>query len=218
MKCDTHHVTNLNFQSQRPFHTSESWKNWKMLAFHLLLTLTLHSTLLAAEKYLGPSQILDPQLIVNTTLYGPIYGQFNPASSKQSSSKSKDGGAQQEPPSPDSYVSFRGLRYAAPPVLNLRFAPPVKYTSFVRAENDSSGPPPHFNNNNNNYSLNRTLDARNYGSPCIQFFRLGSGREDCLFINVNVPHPDRVRARNGKLMPVVIWIFGGINFLLVTNN
>ena len=56
---------------------------------------------------------------------------------------------------------YQGIPYAAPPVANLRWAPPQ--------------PPAHWSG---------TRDAFEPGSPCPQTGRLASVNEDCLYLNV----------------------------------
>lgn len=66
------------------------------------------------------------------------------------------------------FYSFRGIRYASPPVSELRFKPPQ--------------PPEPWSN---------VYDAFEYGSECIQKVVFGCGNvigsEDCLFINIFSP-------------------------------
>ena len=80
---------------------------------------------------------------------------------------------------------FRGIRYAAAPVGNRRFAPPV--------------PPA---------AVSGTLDATQFGSACPQVaspFGVASTSEDCLFLNVYVPGT----VSSSKRLPVMLWIHGG---------
>lgn len=80
-------------------------------------------------------------------------------------------------------LAFRGIRYAKPPVRELRFAPPQpveKPTGIVVADK--------------------------FGSACPQYksaFGPESLEEDCLFLNVYVP-----KAGEGPF-PVMVWIHGG---------
>jgi para-nitrobenzyl esterase len=87
----------------------------------------------------------------------------------------------------DDVVTFRGIPYAAPPVGQLRWAPPRQPASWKG-----------------------TMDATHYGSGCPQLARYGlteaGYNEDCLFINVTVPGDHKgVRAKR----PVMVWIYGG---------
>lgn len=83
--------------------------------------------------------------------------------------------------------SFKGLRFAAPPVGPLRWAPPVA----PKCHSDT------------------VHDATHFGSMCAQIHPLTSsgtvmGHEDCLFLNVWTPslHP-------ATPLPVMVWIHGG---------
>jgi para-nitrobenzyl esterase len=83
-------------------------------------------------------------------------------------------------------TDFLGIRFAAPPVGNLRFAPPA--------------PPA---------SVPGTVSASAFGSPCPQSaspFGSESINEDCLFLNVYVPG-SVVSARNN--LPVMVFFYGG---------
>ncbi len=87
--------------------------------------------------------------------------------------------------------SFLGLRYAAAPVGDLRWQPPVSFT----ASSDK-------------------LDAKSFGPPCPQQVRTQrkgsdpssdlSGDEDCLFLNVWTP-----AGGVADELPVLVWIHGG---------
>ncbi len=79
-------------------------------------------------------------------------------------------------------AAFLGIPYAAPPVGNLRLAPPQPHASW-------SG----------------VLQATQYGSPCPQTARLGSpsANEDCLFLNIYTP------AYGTGDRPVLVFIHGG---------
>ncbi|KDR73256.1 hypothetical protein GALMADRAFT_1341677 [Galerina marginata CBS 339.88] len=92
-------------------------------------------------------------------------------------------------------VEFLGMPFAAPPVGNLRFAPPHPPVAFQGVRK-----------------------ATSFGLACFQqFFNtsgtgLGSGTgvglpvsEDCLFINVVKP----ANLKAGKKVPVLFWIYGG---------
>lgn len=81
-----------------------------------------------------------------------------------------------------SVAKFLGIPYAAPPVGDLRLAPPQPHAAW-------SAP----------------LDATQYGSPCPQTARLGSpsSNEDCLFLNVYAP------AYGAAHRPVLVFLHGG---------
>jgi para-nitrobenzyl esterase len=84
-------------------------------------------------------------------------------------------------------ASFLGIPYAAPPVGNLRWRPPVNPAPW-------SG----------------VRDATSYGNECAQsgigaFFPAPSNTEDCLYLNVFTNGDVTRRERR----PVMFWIFGG---------
>jgi para-nitrobenzyl esterase len=98
---------------------------------------------------------------------------------------------------------FRGIPYAAPPVGALRWRPPQ--------------PPARHRG---------VLDAAQFANHCPQVagaFGQGSTTEDCLFLNVFAPNPERGRGRDRDrddrdgdddgdrfgLRPVMVWIHGG---------
>jgi len=82
---------------------------------------------------------------------------------------------------------YRNIRYAQPPVGNLRFSDPVPYEqpSFVDAT-----------------SQRRWICPQKCDSKMCQ----GEVSEDCLYLNINVP--STYNGNNGKL-PVMVWIHGG---------
>jgi para-nitrobenzyl esterase len=83
-------------------------------------------------------------------------------------------------------TTFLGIRYAAAPTGNLRFAAPT--------------PPA---------AVTGTVEATQFGSPCPQSaspFGTASNDEDCLFLNVYVPGSS-VSARNS--LPVMVFYHGG---------
>ncbi|KAM9860836.1 para-nitrobenzyl esterase isoform 2-T2 [Aulostomus maculatus] len=87
--------------------------------------------------------------------------------------------------------SFKGMRYASPPVGNLRWAPPSELECKQGVK-----------------------DASRFGSMCPQMRPLSStgkvmGQEDCLYINVWTP----TLQVNAKL-PVMVWIHGGYLHML----
>jgi para-nitrobenzyl esterase len=91
----------------------------------------------------------------------------------------------------DGVARFLGIPFAAPPVGELRWRPPV---------------PPK--------SWKKTLDATRFGPQCLQSVTLGpfagpqNANEDCLYLNVFAP--ERHLKGNAKL-PVIVWIYGGGN-------
>ena len=83
-------------------------------------------------------------------------------------------------------TDFLGIRFAAPPVGNLRFAAPTPPAAVVG-----------------------TISAAAFGSPCPQSaspFGSASTNEDCLFPNIYVPGSG-VSARNN--LPVMVFFYGG---------
>lgn len=82
------------------------------------------------------------------------------------------------------YYAFEGIRYARPPLGELRFQPPRPYIDVH----------------------NETVDAMKPGTPCMQYFINGTiiGDEDCLFLNIYTPNPNA-----SAMLPVVVHIHGG---------
>ncbi len=83
-------------------------------------------------------------------------------------------------------TDFLGIRFAAPPVGNLRFAAPT--------------PPP---------AVVGTISAAAFGSPCPQSaspFGNESTDEDCLFLNLYVPGSG---VSAGNNLPVMVFFYGG---------
>jgi para-nitrobenzyl esterase len=87
-------------------------------------------------------------------------------------------------------LEFLGIPYAEPPVGDLRWAPPEPHAPWTTP-----------------------LDASAFGSRCPQPpspFGQPSTGEDCLFLNVYVPHRKSVPERDLKRKrPVMVWIHGG---------
>ncbi|KAF7314898.1 Carboxylic ester hydrolase [Mycena indigotica] len=83
-------------------------------------------------------------------------------------------------------ISFRGIRFADPPLGSLRWQPPV------------SPPSAHLG----------TVDATKFGSACIATTQRGPGAttsEDCLFGNVYIP----IDADPASALPVLVFFHGG---------
>ena len=78
------------------------------------------------------------------------------------------------------FASYQGIRYAQPPLNNLRFLPPQPYVTEEGVYN---------------VSMESTV-------MCSQ--RSGQGQEDCLFLNVYVPEIEYSRP-----LSVMVWIYGG---------
>ncbi|XP_029354988.1 uncharacterized protein LOC115041580 [Echeneis naucrates] len=87
--------------------------------------------------------------------------------------------------------SFKGMPYAAPPIGNLRWAPPADPVC-----------------------RSKLMDASRFRSICAQVRPMTSsgkvmGQEDCLFINVWTP-----TLRPDAKLPVMVWIHGGYLHML----
>ncbi|XP_043212859.1 juvenile hormone esterase-like [Amphibalanus amphitrite] len=88
------------------------------------------------------------------------------------------------------FYSFKGIRYAEPPVGSLRFQPPQRHLAW-----------------------RGVADGLSHGKVCPQFDKLANntlkGDEDCLFANVYTPRlPDPSRPATAGL-PVMVYIHGG---------
>ena len=97
-------------------------------------------------------------------------------------------GSRMEGLSENGVDSFRGVRYAQPPVGNLRWRPPVEYRA-------------------NSQEL---VQAHSFGSGCTQpdspsRYTKIIGSEDCLFLNVWRPSG----VSSDKKLPVMVFIYGG---------
>ena len=87
---------------------------------------------------------------------------------------------------------FGGIPYAAPPVGNLRFAPPEPPTPWAPAK----------------------LDASHYAPDCWQLVdpvanpgvSVENMSEDCLYLNIFTPAG---QSQSRKLLPVMVWLHGG---------
>lgn len=84
------------------------------------------------------------------------------------------------------FYAFRGVPYANSPVGDLRFAPPQPYTQ----------------------RWDGIRDYSNYSEVCAQYDHFGysyHGSEDCLKLNVFVPHS---AARANRAAPVLVYVHG----------
>ncbi len=81
----------------------------------------------------------------------------------------------------DDVVSYRGIRYAAPPTGPHRWAPPQPVAPWAGV-----------------------LAADRAGPPCPQGPAVPQASEDCLYLNVWVP-----RRRGNEKLPVMFWSYGG---------
>ena len=94
-------------------------------------------------------------------------------------------------------TEFLGIPYAAPPVGPLRWRPPQPHAKWTKP-----------------------LDATTYGPTCPQSTSLGvfaepSVSENCLYLNVFTPNVGR---RGAKALPVFVWIHGGGNLDVESND
>uniref|UniRef100_A0ACB8EGI0 Uncharacterized protein n=1 Tax=Sphaerodactylus townsendi TaxID=933632 RepID=A0ACB8EGI0_9SAUR len=100
-----------------------------------------------------------------------------------------------------SVTAYLGIPYAEPPVGKLRFQKPVPHKPW-----------------------SHTLEATNFGNSCPQILILDTVHaemlkantpilEDCLFLNVWVPHP-----RPSTPAAILVWIYGGGFFLGTTSQ
>ena len=92
-------------------------------------------------------------------------------------------------------TEFLGIPYAAPPVGNLRWMPPVKHAPWKQV-----------------------LQATAFAPICAQITTLGvfagppNNNEDCLYLNVFTPGSSKGDAvGRGRELPVIFWIHGGGN-------
>lgn len=114
-----------------------------------------------------PKMVGDVDFVIVQTLSGPIRGRKSRTLFEYKS-----------------YLAFKGIPYAQPPVKELRFKPPVP----VRPWYD-------------------VRDCFNFGNPCLQKNASNPtvvGNEDCLFLNVFTPAIETNRLRS-----VMLYIHGG---------
>ena len=91
----------------------------------------------------------------------------------------------------DDIIKFLGVRYAMPPVGDLRWRPPQPLTPGWQG-----------------------IDATQFGNNCPQSkspFGKPSSSEDCLFLNIYVPQRmDGPQSwQQGGMLPVMVWVYGG---------
>lgn len=104
-------------------------------------------------------------------------------------------GTQLKGKSEGNVTAFRGVRYAQPPVAELRWAPPVPWT---------------------NIDISSIYDATSFGHTCKQvlwgddgLFSADHGSEDCLFLNVYVNLEAVNKLDPTALLPVGVFVHGG---------
>ncbi|XP_053234528.1 cholinesterase-like [Podarcis raffonei] len=104
------------------------------------------------------------------------------------------------PAGPGSVTAYLGIPYAEPPIGKLRFQKPVPHQPW-----------------------SQVLEATSFGNSCLQvniekmpFAELFAANtplsEDCLFLNIWVPHP-----RPATPVPILLWIYGG-GFIIGTSS
>ncbi|KAJ8592162.1 alpha/beta-hydrolase [Rhizopogon salebrosus TDB-379] len=98
-------------------------------------------------------------------------------------------------------TSFLGIRYAAPPVGNLRWAAPQHPPTTSAVQQATMQPNECYQGPVGNSSIDRFQNAS-------LSKRVVTQSEDCLFLNVYTPGSEVVTAPSGGL-PVVVWIHGG---------
>ena len=83
------------------------------------------------------------------------------------------------------FASYQGIRYAQPPLNNLRFAPPQPYIAEEGVYN---------------VSVESTVVCSQVGGQSPK----GQVQEDCLFLNVYIPEIEYSRP-----LSVMVWFYGG---------
>jgi para-nitrobenzyl esterase len=127
---------------------------------HFTLSILFAAILFCALSPLAQAQQQSPLVF---TFSGPVRGAVTPAGIRE----------------------FLGIPYAAPPVGNLRWRPPVAHAPWFQP-----------------------LEATNFANHCPQPpspFGRASITEDCLFLNVFTP----LSSDSFRLHPVMVWIHGG---------
>ena len=97
-------------------------------------------------------------------------------------------GSWKETPLGTQYASFQGIRYAEPPIGNLRFKSPLPYEipeGTIDVTSDS------------------TIICPQLSGLIIEHLE---GQEDCLFLNIYAP---KTALENQEKLPVMLWIHGG---------
>ncbi|KAH7920073.1 alpha/beta-hydrolase [Leucogyrophana mollusca] len=96
-------------------------------------------------------------------------------------------------------TSFLGIRYAAPPVGDLRWAAPRPPATVSGVQKATEQP-------NECYQAPEGIASTN---PLALSQRAVSQSEDCLYLNVYTPGDTVTPASSGEGLPVVVWIHGG---------
>ena len=98
-------------------------------------------------------------------------------------------------------TEFLGIPYAAPPVGNLRWRPPVSHASWKGV-----------------------LKTTAFGPSCAQITELGAfagppnNNEDCLYLNIFTPNLGQNKNSQGQRLPVMYWSYGGGEVAGETND
>lgn len=140
----------------------------KILFYSILLIMVIDRVYEVEQNFACEPEIVDDvNFVIVQTTSGPIRGFKSRTIFEEKS-----------------YLAFKGIPYAEPPVKQLRFKPPVPVQPWYNVR-----------------------DCFNYGNPCLQKNTSNptiEGNEDCLFLNVFTPaiEPNNLRS-------VMLYIHGG---------
>ncbi|KAF2148643.1 carboxylesterase family protein-like protein [Myriangium duriaei CBS 260.36] len=119
------------------------------------------------------------------------------------------------------YFNFSNIRYAAPPIADLRFAapqPPLPSRAVVQSGQDARICPqalPDWYNTASEFLPQYLFGQRKFNDSSWPRQNLTmplddlTTNEDCLFLDVFVPDDVWNQRHSGKKVPVLFWIFGG---------
>ena len=102
------------------------------------------------------------------------------------------------------FASFQGIRYAQPPIGDLRFKPPQPLKQ-----------PSDDDHSNNNVFHDVSIESKVKCPQLSLFSKTKKGQEDCLMLNIYVPEVEFSRGK--RKLPVMVWIHGGA-LLIGSNN
>ena len=113
-------------------------------------------------------------------------------------------GSWKDTPQGTQFASFQGIRYAEPPIGNLRFKSPVAY----KIPEGTIGilifiPITQISNSILDVSSTSSIICPQLSGLIIEHLE---GQEDCLFLNIYVPQK---ALENELKLPVMLWIHGG---------